>query len=283
MRPKTLKKKRQKYNFFYGSILTISSIILLTAFLLKALFADPQTHLFSEVLDGIIFETFAFVGATIAGAALVALIVDHHQQKLGDENDFLKMVVQTEGILNVFQDANDPQLSLRITEAIESAHKNFFAFGLGLGVLFNNRRLLQVLADRLNDTPGMRATILTARSDNPGVQNRVSEEHRWHKNSKINYNINWANTYHEEIKSSIFSWLTDGAKTRTQVNTFNTCFMFGAIVIDDVAFVFPYGSPDIRGSESPWYELVYRENEEGYLAKFIRRSVRYYEVNNEDT
>ncbi|NOD85909.1 MULTISPECIES: hypothetical protein [unclassified Ruegeria] len=279
MTPETLSVKRRRFLYFYVAVLAISSVILFTGFLLKALFADPQQALVTEVWDGIIFETAVFIGATIAGAALVALIIDHHQQRLGAESDELKTVIEQEGLLGVYQDANDPKLIARLIEAISGAHREFYAFGLGLGILFNNRSILQRLSEQINQNAAMSATILTGSGTNPGVANRIEEEKSWHESKNINYNVNWADNFPAEISTSLANWVNENSRSRVKVETVDSCFMFGAIVVDDVVFLFPYGSPDVRGSESPWYELVYKSGSEGKLASFVRRCVSYYKKN----
>lgn len=276
MTPETLSVKRRRFLYFYGAVLAISSIILFAGFLLKALFADPQQALVTEVWDSIIFETAVFIGATIAGAALVALIIDHHQQRLGAESDELKTVLEMEGILGVYQDANDPKLLSKIIEAISTAHREFYAFGLGLGILFNNRSILQRLSEQINKNPAMTATILTGSGQNSGVANRIAEEKSWHESKNINYNVNWAENFPAEISTSLANWVDEASRSRVKVETVDSCFMFGAIIVDDVVFLFPYGSPDVRGSESPWYELVYKAGSEGKWANFVRRCVSYY-------
>lgn len=273
---KSITRSRKEFNRNFLWLLCISSVVLIASVVLETIYRPTNSALINEAIDSIVFTVLQVGSSTIAGASLVALIIDNYQAAVRADTSSMTDVIESEGIVEIYRNANDPKLASRLEELIGTAQTEIIAFGLGLGILNNNRSLLIAIAQRINSTPNLKTTILLGSEQNIGVMNRLEEEYAWHQNRAVNYDKDWVTKYPAEISSIIMSYTDEKNAPRVSVEQIDTCFMYGSIVIDGHAFFHLYGSPDIRGSESPWYEFIYSIHDEGHIPKFIRRSINYY-------
>jgi len=274
--PPSLATTRRRFRLvLYLGLPAITSVTIL-AVILKQIYNSPTSALTTEGLDAVVFESVIVLGGALIGALAVAALFDAYQARYAEQSDSLSQTFMREGITAVYRDANDPRLLSALEDAIHTAHDEIFAVGLGLGILHNNRGILVAIAERVNATSNLKVLILTGARSNDGVRARIEEETSWHSAKGINYDPNWVVNFPAEIRS-VITVLTDAPK-RSRVRVLDASFlpMIGLLKIDERYFYFPYGSPDVRGSESPWIEFVDDAAQNGYYLRFVRRTVAYF-------
>jgi hypothetical protein len=272
----SLQSARSRFRLvLYLGLPAVASVTLL-AIILKQLYTAPDSALMSEGLDAIVFETVIILGGALMGALGVGLIFEAYQARYADQSVELAAEVAREGLVRVYKNANDPRLLAALESAIARAYDEVLAVGLGLGILYNNRGLLAAIAARVNATTNFRVTVLTGARSNPGVMTRIQEEEAWHAAQGVNYDPAWVDHYPAEIRSVITVLTEQPKRNRIKVTDANGMPMLGLIKIDDRYFWFSYGSPDIRGSESPWVELVDDAASRGNLLQFLHRTTDYF-------
>lgn len=271
-----LTRRRFRLAIYLGLPSVISVTVL--AVVLKQLYLAPDKALYSETLDAIVFDSVITVGGALIGALVVAALFDAYQARYSEQSEELSATLAKEGLVALYRNADDTGLLSALEAAIRSAHDEIFAVGLGLGILNNNRGLLSAIADRVNATSNLTVSVFTGSAANLGVKTRIDEEQSWHAAKGVNYDPNWVINYPAEIRSVITVLTDQQRRQRIKVLDAPSLPMLGLIKVDDRFFWFPYGSPDIRGSESPWLELVDDAGQSGYLLRFVRRTVEYYKV-----
>lgn len=253
----------------------VAFIIIISLIVLKNLYADPTKSIFSETTDSILFEIGLLCSGAFFGSAVVGIMFDQYQQRFVQSETLIAKRFLKEGIIQVFKSANDPNLLEFLMEQVSSARSEIIAAGLGLGILAHNRDLLNNIASRLNDEDNFRVSIFLGSNDNAGVSNRINEEKVAHDKLGLNYDPSWVSRYPAEIKGVLLSQVNQSAHARLKVELADSCPMISAIKIDNIYLFFPYGTPDIRGSQSPWLAIK-ADSEYSEFAKFLKRVFLFY-------
>jgi hypothetical protein len=268
---------RKQYRYFLKSwMIGAFAVVALSAFFKQAI-STLNIAVTTRFLDPVIAEFGIAAGGAVLGTVLVGLLLDDYQQRFTQHAEDFSELIKDEGILDVFRDANDPKLLSTLQSSIDQAHDEIIAFGLGLGILHNNRNLLGAMAARLNETKNLTVAIYTGAATNSGVNNRIKEETNWHNRKGMNYDPNWVDKYPKEISTVLHALTKPDHHVRLTTKNVDVCAMFGCIKIDDRLFMFPYGSPDVRGSESPWLSLKIDNRNKGYLVQFALRSIAFFQ------
>lgn len=246
------KKERKRYLAFlyFGGL--ISFIVMIFTIIAKNVYADPNSALISEPADTILFEILIIVSGTIFGSTIIGVLIDQYQRRFSDHQDDINRFVLQIGIIDVFNSAVDPRLIQHLLRLIPSARSEIVFSGLGLGILSHNFDVLDAIGKRLNAVKSLRTDIFIGGSGSLGVMNRVSEEKIWHEAHGLSYSESWVTRYPAEIKSYLQRVVDVDAIKRLRIVEVDDCPMCTVIKIDDDFLFFSYGSPNIRGSQSPW-------------------------------
>lgn len=271
-----LGRERAEFRRFLWLVAALSLLVLTVGVVLRQLYADSGKALMTEDADAIVFELAILIAGTLLGTVIVGILIDEYQTKFGEASTNLSQLLASEGITDVYKSANDVRLLQDLETAISSARERVVGLGLGLGILHNNRALLVALAERVNASDHLLVDIYLGDEQNQGVQNRIAEEQTWHDSNGMNYDPAWVQRFPSEIKSVLTALVTKDKQPNIHVRTVDSCPSIGLIKVDDRLFYFPYGPPSVRGSESPWIQLV--DGDTGNLVRFLHRCIEYYQT-----
>ncbi|WP_020586338.1 hypothetical protein [Desulfobacter curvatus] len=254
----------------------VAFLLMLIIIVLKNLYSSPTESMISEVADAIIFELCLLCSGAFLASSLIGIIFDQYQTRfVQNENLIAKRFIE-EGIIRVFKSANDPNLATFILRLIKSTKSEIIACGLGLGLLAHNRDILNAISNRLNEEDNVRVSIYFGSESNVGVQNRIKEEKECHLKLGINYDDQWVTRYPAEIESVLSRSVNNNALNRLKIKKTAVCPMLSVIKFDDIYLFFSYGTPDIRGSQSPWIAIKGTSTQSEF-AHFLKRNIDYYQ------
>lgn len=273
---KELQIERKRYlGFIYiGGLFFF--ILLVGTISLKYIYSSPDKYLISSSLDAIVFESLIEISGTVFAAAIIGTIIDQYQRRIGESQDKFSAFIAEEGIVNVFKSANDPLLIQDLQYHVSNARSEIVFIGLGLGILSHNLDILENIGKRLNERKSLEVNIFIGNEKNQGVMNRIKEEKDWHLKNNLHYNETWVSRYPAEIRSAIYRTVNEKAKSRLKIIDLDDYPMATVVKIDEHFLFFMYGTPDIRGSQSPWVALDI-SNGSGELVRFLSSIVEYYQ------
>lgn len=258
---------------YFGSI--VSFLILITIIILKNVYGSATESLFTETTDSIVFEIGLLCSGAFFGSSVIGIIFDQYQKRFVQSETQIAKRFLTEGIIQVFKSASDPNLINFLLEKIANAKSEVIATGLGLGIFAHNRDILNAISSRLNEEDNFRVNIYLGSESNVGVANRIKEEKEAHARLGLNYDTKWISRYPAEIKGVLLRQVDPNARSRLKVEQVQTCPMISVIKIDNIFLFFPYGTPDIRGSQSPWLSIK-GDSDRSEFAKFLRKVISFH-------
>lgn len=268
-----IKRKRYLAFIYIGGVFFF--LLLVVTIILKQLYIAPTQSLISEHVDAILFEVLVLISGAGFASSVIGTIIDQYQRRVGDSQVQLNRFIGNEGIVEVFKSASDPRLIQYIQSLISTATSEIFFSGLGLGLLAHNMDLLVAIGRRLEEKKNLEVNIFIGSHKNAGVQNRINEERDWHNKNGINYDPSWVTRYPAEIRSVLNHHLNDKTRSRLKIVDLEDCPMSTVIKIDDHFLLFIYGTPNVRGSQSPWLAID-RSNGNGEIVRFLSAIVNYY-------
>jgi len=269
---KNAQKQYRSFVYFGGAF---SFILIIVFIILKTVYIDPTVYLFSEVNDAIIFEIGILCCGAIFGSAVVGFTYDQYQKRFVQQESIIAQRYIDEGIIKVFKSANDPNLIDYITELLRNAKSEIIAVGLGLGIFSHNQDILKLISERVNKESNFRACIYIGDEKNPGVINRVKEEKEAHSELGLSYYENWVERYPKEINSFLSKEINSDSMHKYTFKKTDTFTMISFIKIDNIFLFFPYGTPNIRGSQSPWIAIS-ADAEKSEFANFLKKATNFY-------
>lgn len=255
---------------------SLSIILLILFIILKTLYLPPNIALISESFDSILFEIMIVCSGAFFSTSLIGIIYEKFQTRIVHDDTLVRERFVDEGILKVYKSATDPNLLDYLLTEIINSKSEFIAIGLGLGILSHNPQLLHAISEKINKVSNYRIRVFLGSSKNEGVKNRIREEKLAHDKMQLNYDETWITRYFSEINSLLKSYVNKGFENKFQVKEIDTCPMISVLKIDDLYVFFPYGTPNIKGSQSPWI-LVDGEAENSSLVKYLKDIIAYYE------
>jgi len=256
---------------YFGAVIAVLLVIIVI--LLRNIYSSPTEALFSEAVDSIIFETVLILAGAFLGSATLGFVFERYQKNFVEAGSDISKRFFEDGIVAVYESTHDPQLIQFVSAEIKSAKQEFYAIGMGLGHLVHNEMLLSDLALNLNKNDSFSVQILLGSADNQGVKARVEDEKKAHEVMNHAYDPSWVDRYKNEIESKINALVSDEAKARLKVASINTCPMVQVIKIDNLYFFSPYGTPNIRGPQSPW--IVVEDIDTAKIASFLSKIIKY--------
>jgi len=271
------REERKRYLWFTYIGGAFFFVLLVTTIIVRVLYSDPSKALISETADAILFEILLITAGTGFGSTVVGVVIDQYQRRFGEYQEEVNRFIFQEGVSDVFRSAEDPRLIQYLLELIPDARSEMVFIGLGLGILSHNREILTAIGERLNAVQSLRVGIYLGSANNEGVKNRIHEEKAWHHENKINYDETWVTRYPAEIRSVLHRIVNGDSTDRLRVVIVDDCPMCTVMKVDDRFLFFAYGSPNIRGSQSPWIVFDGRAINSKWV-RFLYDVVSFYQT-----
>jgi len=265
-------KKYRSLIYWTGSL---SLIILIVSVIFRQVYSSETKALITEGADSVLFEFLIITSGAFFSSSLIGIIFERFQTRVVHDDTFLRERFIDEGIMRVFSSATDPELLSFIFNEIDKSRSEVLAFGMGLPILSHNPNIIHAIANKCMKETNFRFIAYIGDPNNNGIKNRISEEKSAFQINELNYDETWVSRYSSEIKSLFNSYIHDKYKNSYEVKVLKACPSITAIKIDNVFLYFSYGTPNMKGSQSPWI-LVDGEAENSALAKFIRSNFEYY-------
>lgn len=266
---------RQYRNFAYWSAI-LSFILLIVIVILKTLSQTVKLIMFSTSVDTVIYETMIVACGSFLATALIGIIYERFQTKIINDVSVIRDRFIDEGILKVYKSSTDSKLLEFMQDEIINSKNEIIAVGLGLGILSHNYQLLEAIADKVNKIDHYRLKIFLGSANNNGVKNRIHEEKLIHDKNNLNYDESWIQRYPSEINGVLRKLIDDKMESKFSIKEIDTCPMVSVIKIDNTYLFFPYGTPNIKGSHSPWMVIDgYAEN--SAMVKFLKGVIKFYQ------
>lgn len=180
-----------------------------------------------------------------------------------------------EGIRAVYTSDYDPQFTTEMLRRIRSAKSQIVMVGMGLSFLKGNTEMISAIASRLQERPSLTVEIYYGNPKNKGIKNRVEEEHLYSAKSNRSYNRAWPTEHLDSILKAFQNEVHPRDYERFSIKYADCLPMITIVQIDEVFFWYPYGSPNIRGKESPWM-LVENRNSQGAICQFLENNIKYF-------
>jgi hypothetical protein len=254
----------------------VSFLVLVLFIVLRTLHHTKDLHLFSETVDTIIYETMIVASATFLATALIGIIYENFQTKIVHDDSLARERFIDEGILKVYKSSTDAKMLEFMLNEISSSKSEVIAVGLGLGILSHNYQLLDAIAERVNNVDNFRLKIFLGSANNNGVQNRIHEEKLVHDKNNLYYDDSWITIYRSEISSVLNKIIEGDCAHKLTIKEIDTCPMVSVIKIDNIYLFFPYGTPNVKGSHSPWI-VIDGNADRSALVKFLKDIIQFYE------
>lgn len=254
----------------------VSFILLVLFIVLRTLKQTANLSLFSDSVDTIIYEIMIVSSGTFLATSLIGIIYEKFQTRIVRDASLVHERFVDEGILRIYKSAADPQLLEFLQNEIANSKSEVIAVGLGLGILAHNPEILETIAERVNNVDNFRLKIYYGSANNNGVKNRIQEEKLYHDKKNLNYDESWIQRYPSEMNGVLRNLIIDNREHKFTISEIDTCPMISIIKIDNTFLFFPYGTPNIKGSRSPWIEVDGNAHS-STMAKFLRDIIKFYE------
>lgn len=175
----------------------------------------------------------------------------------------------------VYSSDYDPAFLTTLRQRIEEARTEIVLSGMGLSFLKGNIESIDDIAAVLRKRATLKVILFYAHPTNRGIQNRVREEARESERSNRSYGKNWPTEHLQSIITEFQNRLLPDELGRISIRFTDSLPMVTIVKIDDRFFWYPYGSPNIRGKESPWFEVDVH-NHPSYVSDFLKKNIDYY-------
>jgi len=184
-------------------------------------------------------------------------------------------VLDREGIRGVFSSDFDPGFSQALLSRMGKAQRQVVMVGMGLSFLKGNTELVAAAAAAVRKQPTLTLSIICGDPAYNSILSRVREEEAESKRAKKAYNIHWPQDHLESILKSFRHVLLREEYARVSISTADCLPTMSIVRIDNTFFWYCYGTPNIRGKESPWI-LLERPRPGSYLRRFLESNLEYY-------
>lgn len=255
---------------------SLSFIILVLGIVLKSIYFVENKYIISKSADSILFELTILVSGSFFTSSLIGVVYEKYQSRIVKDDTLLRRRFVDEGIMRVYESATDPELISFLLNEIKNSKSEVVAVGMGLGILAHNPKIVQAISEKCIKEQNYRFKVVLGDPNNDGVKNRIKEEKETLTLKGLNYDETWVNRYPSEIKGLLKNYIPRERNKSYSILCSPTCPLISAIKIDNNYLYFSYGTPDIKGSQSPWI-LVNGETENGALSNFLRRIFVYYD------
>jgi len=244
--------------------------------ILKTIYSGDKNSFISESFDAILFELIIVASGAFLSSSIIGIIFEKFQTKVINDDSLIRKRYIDEGILRIFESATDPQLLNFLKVEINNSNSEVIGLGLGLGILSHNPKIMGSIAKKINSVPNYRLRIFLGSSENIGVNNRIKEEKDSIVAKGLNYDETWIKRYPSEIKGLLNKDVSGENQKKYKVKEIDTCPMVSIIKIDNYFLYFSYGSPDIKGSDSPWI-LVDGKSQNSAIVRYLKKVLEFYE------
>ena len=177
----------------------------------------------------------------------------------------------------MFSSDDDPRFVAELDARVRRAKHSIFIAGMGLSFLKGNNEIVQSLDRAMAANTDLRVSIFFGNPNSGGILNRVAEEARASDLTRRPYRPQWPEQNIQSVLHSFRAHVRAEHHSRVFITHADSLPMMSIIRIDSVYFWYAYGTPDIRGKESPWIMLAKR-GKGGELVRFIDQSIAYYEA-----
>lgn len=188
---------------------------------------------------------------------------------------FASEQIENEGIRAVYSSDYDPLFIRELLSRVRSARNSIVMAGMGLSFLKGNTELISAITSSLKKSRSLQVEIYYGDPNNKGIKNRVDEENRSSINSNRSYNRAWPKEHLDSIVKAFQNNLHPNDYARASIRLTNCLPMICVIQVDEAFFWYAYGTPNIRGKESPWI-LIDTPNEGGFIRGFLENNISYY-------
>lgn len=187
------------------------------------------------------------------------------------------LALEREGLRTVFTSDYDPAFGADLLSRVSSAAKSVILAGMGLSFLKGNTELIGAIVTALQTSPQLSVEIYYGDPLNPGIRNRVREEARESARQGTAYTKTWPKDHSDSILKALRSKLRAADYARLSFRLTDCLPMVSIIRVDDAFVWYPYGTPNIRGKQSPWI-LMERTGTATTppLIRFLEESLSYY-------
>jgi hypothetical protein len=210
------------------------------------------------------------LASTGLATTLITLLVGQYQERMTEMETLRRRVSEDEGVIGTYSSDSDPLFAAFLMNIITTAQEEIRAVGLGLGFFAHNPPILDAIASRVKQRKHLTVKIQYGGSNNPGVLARVEEETNWNKFHSYEYDPNWLTRYPNTIRDRLRMQLSVEQMHRVSVEPCWFMPMLMVILVDETLLVSLYGTPGMRGSETPWI-AINRRAPHGQFAAFIDR------------
>lgn len=210
------------------------------------------------------------LATTALATTLVTLLVGQYQERMTEMEQLRRRISEDEGVIGTYSSDSDPLFAAFLMNIVTSAQDEIRAVGLGLGVLAHNPPILDAIASRVKSRKHLVVKIQHGAANNPGVLARVAEEADWNRSHSYEYDQNWLTRYPNTIRDRLRMQLSEEQMQRVFVGPCWFMPMIMAILVDETLLISLYGTPGMRGSETPWI-AINRRAPHGQFAAFIDR------------
>ncbi|MBI5275979.1 MAG: hypothetical protein HY854_05910 [Burkholderiales bacterium] len=186
-----------------------------------------------------------------------------------------------EGVSDVFASDFDPAFTSQLVAKLNGARRSIVFAGMGLSFLKGNTALVLTLTTALHRVRELTVEIFYGDPSNPGIRNRIREEASDGALRGRAYSRDWPKTHIASIRRALESRLTSEEQGRLKIRAASCLPMATIVRADDAYFWYAYGTPNIRGKESPWIMLD-APGEDSELRKFLDTCIAYYQETSSD-
>ena len=124
--------------------------------------------------------------------------------------------------------------------------------------------------------PTLTVDIFYGDPNSRGIRNRALEEEEASKFENREYRKSWTNDHLHSLQKELQNQLRRDDHRRVNLCLSPFLPMITVIRTDNSYLWYPYGTPNLRGKESPWI-LVDGANNDSSLVRFLEANIGYYE------
>ncbi len=174
-----------------------------------------------------------------------------------------------------YSSSYDPDFQKTLRDCLASAKDQIILAGMGLKFLRGNPEFMEAIGQAMSSAPALRVTVCCADPNTPGVIARVNEEAKVSRSSGRAYRRSWPRIYGPSIRSALKRHINRTCQNRFSFRLVHFMPTLTVIAIDELRFFAPFGTPDIHGSESPWF-LIYGSKTDGPIIRFLNKCTQHF-------
>lgn len=181
---------------------------------------------------------------------------------------------QEREVETVYESDYDPEFIRDLIAALEQGHNEINFVGLGLKFLRGNNPYIHAMDQALSVNKELRVRLFLADPECEGLLVRIADEEEASNRDGRPYRVTWPRVYRESIKKAFWRGINEASKERVSFYSLPFCPTASLIQVDDTWFFSPFGTPDIRGSESPWLRVA-GNGQTTKLHAYLRNCMKY--------